>query len=204
MYKEMFIIKDAVADAKAIVGEENFDLFTQFNHVESQIRCYERAFSGDSLEKYGKVAEESEGVESWKNRVQDNLNNDYDEIISEAKRFMEIGLFPANVKVGMGATEVLYSDRQAYTIVEVRKNGKQIVLQRDKAILDPNFHPEFIEGGFCGHCTNQYDQRWTYERNPNGTVVVANWSAKRQRYYIGGVNGCHVAFGRSEFYDYNF
>ena len=70
----------------------------------------------------------------------------------------------SEVEIGDGVTEYLYSDAHAFTVIA--KTKKTITIQRDKAILDPNFKPEWIAGGFAGHCTNQEDQTYTYERNP--------------------------------------
>lgn len=37
------------------------------------------------------------------------------------------------VEVGMGVTEILYSDKHAYTVIEVSKSGKKASIQRDTA-----------------------------------------------------------------------
>ena len=109
-------------------------------------------------------------------------------------------LTPANAKVGDGATINLYTDREAGTIVKVTK--RSITIQRDKAIRDPNFKPEFIPGGFAAHCTNQDEQSYTYERDENGALTTLRWSKKYNRY---GTPGNPTASkGRHEFYDYNF
>lgn len=109
-------------------------------------------------------------------------------------------LTPANVKVGDGATVNYYTDREAGTIVKVTKCS--ITIQRDKAIRDPNFKPEFIPGGFAAHCTNQDEQSYTYERNENGALTTIWWSKKFNRY--GTPGNLTASKGRHEFYDYNF
>jgi len=120
-----------------------------------------------------------------------------------AKKIAKFGderLTPANVKVGDGATVLLWSDYHAGTIVKVTK--ATITIRRDKATLDPNFKPEFIPGGFAAHCTNQNEQRWSYEPNENGHLTTLHWSKKYNRY---GTPGNPSAIkGRHEFYDYNF
>lgn len=104
--------------------------------------------------------------------------------------------------VGDGATLCLYSDRYACTVIS--KTAKTITVQRDKATLDPNFKPEFISGGFAVHCINQEDQRWTYDRDPNGEITRCFWSEKLGRYTTGGDQSVRISPGRHEFYDYNF
>lgn len=107
--------------------------------------------------------------------------------------------FYQGLEVGDGVTVHLYSDSEAYTII--KRTAKTITLQRDIATLDPNFKPKFIEGGFCGHCVNQNEQKYTYERDPNGHIITARWSDKRGAFiYLDKV----VTAGRNEFYDYNF
>lgn len=122
------------------------------------------------------------------------------DIIEKIRMFDSRFLTPANAKVGDGATVKLWSDRHAGTIIKVTK--KTITIQRDKATLDPSFKPEWIPGGFAGHCTNQDEQTYTYERNEKGETYTLRWSKKYNRY---GQPGNLIALkGRREFYDYNF
>jgi hypothetical protein len=122
--------------------------------------------------------------------------------------------------VGMGATVTLWSDSHAYTVIAVSKSGKQITLQRDKAVLlngrdsGESDALEFTSGGFLGHVEGR--QRYRYERDPNGATIKATlrsyttrWDGKR--YYcwrqVGTPThrGIRVAVGRrAEHYDYNF
>lgn len=106
-----------------------------------------------------------------------------------------------NLKVGDGVTCRMWSDAEAFTVI--KRTAKTITIQRDEAILDKDFKPEIVPGGFLGHCVNQYDQKYTYKRNPNGKTYTCRWSDK-----LGGFKnplgyGC-VSIGRHEFYDYNF
>lgn len=109
-------------------------------------------------------------------------------------------LTPATAKVGEGATICLWSDREACTIIKVTKST--ITVRRDKATLDPEFKPEFIPGGFCAHCTNQYEQTYSYEPDPDGAVHTFYWSRKFGTY--GTPGHLRLIRGRHEFYDYNF
>ena len=104
--------------------------------------------------------------------------------------------------VGDGCTYHLWSDAYACTVI--KKTKKTITIQRDKATLSPNFKPEWVAGGFAGHCTNAEEQEYTYERNPNGEVYVCHWSEKEGRYRSGSDGSFKISVGRNEYYDYNF
>lgn len=107
--------------------------------------------------------------------------------------------FYQGLEVGDGVTYHLFSDSHACTII--KRTAKTITIQQDKAILDLDFHPEWIEGGFVGYCINQGEQTYTYERNPNGRIITARWSDKRGGFvYMDKI----ITAGRHEFYDYNF
>ena len=105
-----------------------------------------------------------------------------------------------DLKVGDGVTVHYWSDANAYTII--KRTAKSLTLQRDKATLSPDFKPEFIPGGFCAHCTNQYEQSYTYERDPNGRIMKAYWSEKKKCFFAD--KSLRVTPGRHEYYDYNF
>lgn len=102
------------------------------------------------------------------------------------------------IEVGDGATYCLWSDRHACTVIA--KTKTTITLQRDKATLDPKFKPE-RDGMYC---TNNDEQSYTYERDPNGEIYKCRWSEKNGRYQSGSDGSIKVLRGRREFYDYNF
>ena len=106
------------------------------------------------------------------------------------------------IEVGDGVTLHLWSDAHACTVIA--KTKTTITVQRDKATLDPNFKPEWIEGGFAGHCTNQDEQTYTYEQDPNGETYKCRWSEKNGRFQTGSDGSMRISRGRREFYDYNF
>lgn len=140
-------------------------------------------------------------IKSGKAWEQMDFSEDHkiDDRINELKRVIKIEE-RREVKVGDGVTVRYYSDSEAYTVIKRTKST--ITIQRDKATLDPNFKPEFIAGGFAGHCVNQNEQTYTYERDENGTIQTARWSEKDGMFKV---NGCLKVFnGRREFYDYNF
>lgn len=129
------------------------------------------------------------------------VNMIIEEIGEYAKSYNDRYLTPANVKVGDGATIHLWSDAHAVTIVKVTKTS--VTVQRDIATRDPEWKPEFIVGGFAGHCTNQHSQTYTYEQDPKGELTTFRWSNKYQQYRI-SKSGLSLSKGRHEFYDYNF
>lgn len=120
--------------------------------------------------------------------------------LKKAKDLDERLLTPATAKVGDGATINLWSDSHACTIIKVTKST--VTVRRDKAIRDPEFKPEWIIGGFSAHCTNQNEQQWTYEPDPDGEVSTFHWSRKYGSF--GQPGNLRLSRGRHEFYDYNF
>lgn len=119
-------------------------------------------------------------------------------------RFVKEPNRPSNLSdewmVGKGATVNLFTDRHAYTIIGRTK--KTLVLRRCHAILDKNWKPDFIPGGFAGHVTNNHEQTYSYKENEQGEIVTAYWSEKKKGFYVRKV--MFVTPGRHEFYDFNF
>ena len=106
------------------------------------------------------------------------------------------------IRVGDGVTLNLYSDSQAHTVIA--RTGRTLTIQRDKAIRDPNFKPEWVPGGFSAICTNSAEQEWTYERDPEGSITRCHWSEKYGVWQAGSDGSMTVSRGRHEHYDYNF
>jgi hypothetical protein len=123
------------------------------------------------------------------------------DIKEQALEYKKKFLTPANIEVGDGVTYHLYSDAHAGTVI--KKTKMSVTVQRDKATRDPNFKPEIVPGGFAGHCTNQHEQTYTYEADPNGETITFRWSKKFGRFQD-GQRGLTLTKGRREFYDYNF
>jgi hypothetical protein len=115
----------------------------------------------------------------------------------------------ASFKVGDLVTEQFYTDRTAGRVIEVCRNGKEVVMQEDFATLDPNFKPNIIPGGFAGHCVNQNDQTYTYTPDLNGrlsTHTLRTWRGIKVWTRKGDTpNGRNtLSHGQRKFYDYNF
>jgi hypothetical protein len=100
-------------------------------------------------------------------------------------------------RVGDYVTEVIFTDREVYKVIARTKCT--LTLQRVKATRITK--PEFIVGGFAGHCTNNDKIKYTYEDDPSGMIKKAHWSRLREEFQtkIGAIiDGAH------EYYDYNF
>lgn len=119
----------------------------------------------------------------------------------------------AALPVGAGISVSLYTDIDAYTII--KKTATTMTLRRDHAVLANNWKPEFIQGGFAGHCVNQADQTYTYSEDPDGAIVKISLRRskdengnERRRWKKAGVGtfegGGNVYPGRRKFHDYNF
>lgn len=99
--------------------------------------------------------------------------------------------------VGGGATVCFYTDRQAFTIIRCTDN--MIELQRDK--ITQLTKTVISVGGFCGHCSNNNQIEYSYEKDANGKKIKAHWSKKKERFIYDGMS---VILGKHEFYDFNF
>ncbi len=106
-----------------------------------------------------------------------------------------------DLAIGDGVTFHGYSDKEAYTVISRTKS--KVIAQMDKATIDPSFRPDFVSGGFVAHCTNQSEQTYTYEPDPNGSIMEITFSKKDGRMYSKGTKSM-VTLGRRKFYDYNF
>lgn len=107
--------------------------------------------------------------------------------------------------IGDGATVYRWSDRQAYTVVKVGKNGKTAYIQRDRATLLNGVNSGEADALVChvaGHVEGR--QRYTYEADPNGQTVRVSLRSNGQ-WRTAGPHGQIVEFGvRAEFVDFNF
>lgn len=125
----------------------------------------------------------------WKDRIK-RLESDFNR---ELNRELE---------VGDGVTMHLWSDAHACTIIS--RTDKTLTIQRDKAIRDPSFKPQWVPGGFSAICTNSEEQSWTYERDPTGEIIRCRWSEKNGCWQSGSDGSIRISRGRHEHYDYNF
>jgi hypothetical protein len=63
-----------------------------------------------------------------------------------------------------------FSDVEPYEIIR-RVSEKCVEIRSMKAELSPDWSPEFVAGGFAGHCVNNGSQRWVYSVDVNGEVL---------------------------------
>ena len=111
-------------------------------------------------------------------------------------------------QIGMGATEICWSDCHAYTIIAVSPSGKTIMLQRDEASLlngVESGEPDALictPGGFAAHVEGL--QRYAYARNTQGLIRKATLR-NDGKYGMVGSSRSNIRIGvRNEHYDYNF
>lgn len=115
--------------------------------------------------------------------------------------------FTTNVKglpEGEYLTETLWTDTTPYKVID--RTATTLTLQEVRVERDPEFKPNFIKGGFAGHCTNQDEQTWLYAGLGDDIVKVR---LVKSRYYgsdkLWGSKGREfIANGANRKYDYNF
>ena len=136
-----------------------------------------------------------------------------DHIAERTAEINELADAISALNVGDGVSVSIWTDLDAYTII--KKTATTMTLRRDHAVLANNWKPEFIQGGFAGHCVNQADQTYTYSEDPDGAIVkisLRRWEDdrgdERRRWKKSGVGtfegGGNVYLGRRAFHDYNF
>jgi hypothetical protein len=99
--------------------------------------------------------------------------------------------------VGMGVTQICYSDRRAFTVIATLGH-KEILIQKDRAIrTDKNGPSDW--------------QNYTFEPNPDGEVVTLVFKTSKKkpngRWVAKGdsINGVRFILGiRKEHFDYSF
>lgn len=94
-------------------------------------------------------------------------------------------------QVGAGATEICWTDRQAYTVVRVSPSGKTCWIQRDNAIRTDE--------------RGRTDSGQQYRYEPCLTAPLVRVTMTKKGWRIGGLRGAKVIMGvRDEHYDYGF
>ena len=100
------------------------------------------------------------------------------------------------------ANYIGYSDVYPYEVIRFVSNKTLEVRSMDTE-QDPNWKPEFVAGGFAGHCVNQHDQKWIITSNEaNDTIRIrlrkdGTWRSKDgAKFRLSDKPRC--------FYDYNF
>ena len=132
-------------------------------------------------------------------RIQASINQLQKAVQRAGKKNRELN---RELEVGDGVTMHLWSDAHACTIIS--RTDKTLTIQRDKAIRDPSFKPQWVPGGFSAICTNSEEQSWTYERDPAGEIIRCRWYEKNGCWQSGSDGSIRISRGRHEHYDYNF
>lgn len=101
-------------------------------------------------------------------------------------RLAEAAKMPEPV-VGMGATELMYSDREAYEVIEVM-DERHITVRSMKSTMKPG--------------TDWLDQEYDYASDPNGTIahLFRKKNGQWVERYPGGTYGNGFALGYMEKY----
>lgn len=102
------------------------------------------------------------------------------------------------LEVGDHAHVCLWTDVEPVTVI--KRTPKTITVRYDKATLSPDWKPEWVVGGFAGHCTNQDSQDWIIEEDTNGTT--GTFRRRKTGWY--DKSDCRLYPGWRKFYDYNF
>jgi hypothetical protein len=106
---------------------------------------------------------------------------------SIVNRMME-GNSPIEPQVGMGATELMHSDREPYTIVEIKSPRRIIVQADDSKRIDSNGMSE--------------SQQYEYTPNPNGSKVELIKTKYGWKQFKGSTR--FMIGERNKYYDYSF
>jgi hypothetical protein len=107
--------------------------------------------------------------------------------------------YNSGMKVGDKGSVRLWSDSNPCTVI--RRTKTTVTVRFDKAELNPEWKPEWVVGGFSAICTNQKDQQWIIEDDPEGSTETFRWSDKENCFIH---NGCRLTPGWYKHYDYNF
>ena len=95
-----------------------------------------------------------------------------------------------------------YTDIHPFEVIETRTPRKKLI-RKMSAELDAAWKPEFIPGGFAGHCTNQNQQKWIYS-SIEGSDIFAIRLNKRGEWKDTNGNKYDIYDFPVRFYDYNF
>lgn len=139
--------------------------------------------------------------------TKDNMMNGIDMPVSECHNITMVNektgatMIKGNIKnlpAGDYFTEIGYS--QSYPWVVIKRTPKTATLAKVNVKADPDWKPEFSDGGFVANCSNQSDQTWLFDSvNENYTKTVRlsknGWTSKGTKF---------VEDLASHYYDYNF
>ncbi len=102
-------------------------------------------------------------------------------------------------------TQTLFSDTTPWKVIG--RTATTLTLQEVLVDRDPEWKPEFVAGGFAGHCTNQSEQTWLYAGlGPSTTKarLVKSRFCGSDKLWRSAQCGEFIANGACRHYDYNF
>jgi hypothetical protein len=110
---------------------------------------------------------------------------------------------------GQHVTELHYSDRKAWEVVDIISPRRIKIRELDaECTRKPK---EFIPGGFFGTYLDNHDQEYKLTSNPNNKIKTLSWRSKAQRWCEVGQQTRYSRFNLHKegeqatyFYDYNF
>ena len=113
-------------------------------------------------------------------------------------------------KIGDKCYITRYSDIDPATVI--KRTPRYCWVQLDKAERDPDWKPDYIQGGFSVHCTNQRSQKWIIERNEQGPIEKfymrmsdGVWIKSTPQGNSKDTTGsCRLKLGWKKYYDFNF
>ena len=92
--------------------------------------------------------------------------------------------------IGMGATEIGWTDRRPYTVIAIDESGKRCTVQEDTATrTDDNGMSDV--------------QEYHYEANPQGMTRILSLRADGRWREVGGTTIFHIGT-RRKYHDYGF
>ena len=126
------------------------------------------------LTEFGLVNDSAESIANAKKLYY----NKYPKAKRKAKKELtEIAFNDEVIKVGTWIRYSVGSDSYAYKVTKlISPTVFEVVSMTPHAHED--WKPEIIPGGYAGHCTNQYEQKWTYTEGSETKLVnlrTARW-----------------------------
>lgn len=95
----------------------------------------------------------------------------------------------AKIEVGTGATQVMFTDRHAFTVVRVSDSGKTVWVQQDKARRTDK---------------NGMSESQTYEFTPDKDATVIMLRLTKSGKWHSVTHGNFLVGERHEYHDYSF
>ena len=134
---------------------------------------------GKILQKANKLRKQLKDVEAEHDALMEECKKEYTEerhqqnikLVNKMSKLRDkIQALKSIPEVGKFANHHMYSDINPYEIVRIISD-KTIEIRPMDAERDPDWKPEFVVGGFAGHCTNNNAQEWIYTSNPEAETI---------------------------------